>query len=98
MGLVERTGSSTAPIVVDGRTVTMRARTWAVPVHLGDLHLWFARSRPDHVEILETDGRHRTMRVHDVTHATRLAVTVGSLSCVIAARLRRRASRERSEA
>jgi hypothetical protein len=91
VALVERTGSSTAPIVVNGRTITLRARTFAVPVHIGDVHLWFVRARPDHVEILEPDGRHHTMRVHDVTNATRLAVAAGSFVCVIAARLRRRA-------
>jgi hypothetical protein len=90
VALVHRNGSSTGPIVVGGRTITMRARTWAVPLDLGDLHFWFVHARPDHVEVLEPDGRHRTLRVHDVTYATRLAVTIGSVACVIATRLRRR--------
>jgi hypothetical protein len=90
VALLQRNGSSTRPIVVGGRTITMRARTWAVPLRVGDMHLWFVHARPDHVEVLEPDGRHRTMRVHDVTYATRLAVTIGSVACVIAARLRRR--------
>jgi hypothetical protein len=94
LGFLQKSGSSTAPIVVSGRTITMRARTWTVPVHLGDVHLWFVHARPDHVEVLEPDGRHRTLRVHDVTYATRLGVTIGSVVCVIATRLHRR-TRER---
>jgi hypothetical protein len=88
--LLHRSGSSTAPIVVGGRTITLRARTWAVPVRLGDARLWFVHAGPDHVEVLEPDGRHRTLRVHDVTYTARLAVTIGSAACVIATRLRRR--------
>jgi hypothetical protein len=88
--LVHRTGSSTAPIVVDGRTITMRARTWSVPVRLGDLHVWVAHAGPDHVEVLEPDGRHHTMRVRDVTFLARAAIWAASVACVAAARRRRR--------
>jgi hypothetical protein len=87
---VQRRGSSTAPIVVNGRTITLRARTWTVPLSFGDTQMWFVHARPDHVEVLEADGRHRTLRVHDVTYTTRLAVLAGSALAIAAARARRR--------
>jgi hypothetical protein len=87
---VERRGSSTAPIVVNGRTITLRARTWVVPLSFGDMHMWYVHARPDHVEVLEPDGRHRTLRVHDFTFTTRVAVIAGSAVAIAAARFRRR--------
>jgi hypothetical protein len=95
VGLVHRRGSSTAPIVVNGRTITLRARTWTVPLTFGDLQVWFVHARPDHVEVLEPDGRHRTLRVRDVTYTTRVAVLAGWALAIVAARVRRRASGER---
>jgi hypothetical protein len=94
--LVQRSATSTAPIVVHGRTVTLRARTYTVPVRLGDVQLWWVHARPDHVEVLEPDGRHHTMRVRDVTFAARLAIGVASFAGVVAAR-RRRARSQRSK-
>ncbi len=93
MALVQRHGSSTAPIVVNGRTITLRSRTWTVPLRFGDAHLSFVHACPDHVEVLEPDGRHRTLRVHDVTFTTRLAVVAGSALIIAAARWRRRSRR-----
>jgi hypothetical protein len=87
---MQRDGSSTAPIVVGGRTVTMRARTWTLPIRLGDTQLWYVHARPDHIEILEADGRHRTTRVRDLTYTTRLAIIAGSAAWVAATRLKRR--------
>jgi hypothetical protein len=86
---VQRRGSSTAPIVVNGRTITLRARTWTVPLRFGDVQMWFVHARPDHVEVLEPDGRHRTLRVHDLTYTTRLAVFAGWVLAIAAARVRR---------
>jgi hypothetical protein len=90
VALVHRSGSSTTPIVVNGRTITMRARTWSVPVHLGPAHLWLVHAGPDHVEVLEPDGRHHTLRVHDVTFLARAAISAASIAGVTAARWRRR--------
>jgi hypothetical protein len=90
VALLQRTGSSTAPIVVNGRTITLRARTWSVPVRFGDVQLCFVHARPDHVEVLEPDGRHRTIRVRDYTYGTRVALVGGSVACVLAARMRRK--------
>ena len=92
MGFLQRSASSTAPIVVNGRTITMRAHSWTVPVRLGNAQLWFVHARPDHVEILEADGRHHTVRVHDVTFTTRLAIAAASVVGVAAARRRRQRS------
>jgi hypothetical protein len=86
---VQRNETSTAPIVVGGRTVTLRARSWMVPIRLGDVQLWWGRTRPDHVEILEADGRHHTLRVRDVDYGTRFAVMAGSLACAMVMRARK---------
>jgi len=90
---LQRHGSSTAPIVVGGRTVTLRSHTSTLPVHIGGLRLWWVHARPDHVEVLEPDGRHHTLRVHDVTYTTRVAVMIGSLACAALLRRRRRSRR-----
>jgi hypothetical protein len=90
VGLLHKSGSSTAPIVVGGRTITLRAQTWALPVRLGDVQLWFVHARPHHVEVLEPDGRHHTLRVRDLTFGTRLAIAAASLAGVVAARRRHR--------
>jgi hypothetical protein len=90
VAFVERRGSSTAPIVVNGRTITLRAHAWTLPLSFGDTHLWFVHAAPDHVEVLEPDGRHRTLRVHDVMYATRVAVLAGSALAIAATRWRHR--------
>jgi hypothetical protein len=90
VGLLRTSGSSTAPIVVGGRTITLRAQTRTLPVRFGDMHLWFVHARPHHVEVLEPDGRHHTLRVRDVTFGTRLAIAAASLAGVAAARRRHR--------
>ncbi|MCU1426558.1 MAG: hypothetical protein JWL83_558 [Actinomycetia bacterium] len=87
-----RSGSSTAPIVVGERIVTLRSRTTSVPFQFGEVTAVVARARPHHVEVLEPDGRHLTIRVRDVTFGARLAVTIASATAVIAARVCRRAA------
>jgi hypothetical protein len=93
VGLLHKSGSSTAPIVVSGRTITLRAQTWALPVKFGDMQMWLVHARPHHVEVLEPDGRHHTMRVRDVTFGTRLAIAAASAIGVAAARHRRHRKR-----
>jgi hypothetical protein len=88
--LVHRSGTSTAPIVVNGRVITMRARTWSVPVRLGDFQLWLVHDGPDHVEVLEPDGRHHTLPVRDFTFLARAVISAASIACVAIARRRRR--------
>jgi hypothetical protein len=87
-----RSGSSTAPIVVGERIITMRSRTTSVPFQFGDVTAVVARARPHHVEVLEPDGRHLTIRVRDVTFGARLAVAVASATVVVAGRMRRHAA------
>jgi hypothetical protein len=88
--LVRRSGSSTAPIVVNDRVITLRARTTTVPLQIGDSRAFYTRVRPDHVEVLEPDGRHVTVRVHDVTENACYAVAFISFVFAIAVRAHRR--------
>jgi hypothetical protein len=88
--LVRRSGSSTAPIVVNDRVITLRARTTTVPFQIGDTRAFYSRVRPDHVEVLEPDGRHLTVRLHDVTENACYAVAFVSLLFVVACRAYRR--------
>jgi hypothetical protein len=62
-------------------------------VRVGDVALHVTRLRPDHVEVLEADGRHHTVRVPDLTFAARLAISAAS---VVAVALARRHTRGRS--
>jgi hypothetical protein len=80
--LLRRARSSTAPIVVGGRTVTMHASTWSLSLRVGDTDLLFVHAQPDHVEVLEGDGRHHTVRVHDVTLAARAAISLASMAAI----------------
>jgi hypothetical protein len=90
VAFVRRSGSSTAPIVVDERVITMRARTTAVPFQFGDSRGFFVRARPDHVEVLEPDGRHLSVRVHDVTENACYAIAFAAFALAIAGRVYRR--------
>ena len=75
------------PVAIDGRTITLVARTRAL--HLGNdergaLHV---RSRPSHVEILDADGRREVVRVRDTEAVLIAAVALAGLACAGAARL-----------
>jgi hypothetical protein len=86
---LRRARSSTGPIVVGGRTVTMHASTWSLSLRIGDSDLLLAHAQPDHVEVLEADGRHHTVRVHDVTLAARAAIAVASMAVIAVVRAQR---------
>jgi hypothetical protein len=90
MQVLRRSGSSTTPMVVDGRVITLRARTLTLPIGSRVGGLTYVRVRPDHVEILERDGRHVTIPVHDIEYAARVGLALATAAIIVTARIRRR--------
>ena len=61
-----------------------------LPLQFGDTQCFVARARPEHVEVLERDGRHVTIRVRDITFTARCAITATALVLATALRVQRR--------
>jgi len=76
--MLRRRETTVGPVALDGRTITLVARTTAV--HLGDtfggLHV---RARPAHVEVLEANGQRQVIPVRDVEHVLVTAITIAGL-------------------
>jgi hypothetical protein len=89
VGYLVRSGSSTAPVVIDGRVVTLRARTTSLPMKFGETRVVLSRACPDHVEVLDSDGQHETIRVHDYNFWARAVIFGGSAIAVVASRVLR---------
>jgi hypothetical protein len=90
MAMVQRSETTVGPVAVDGRTITLVAKTRAVhfPGRVGDaLHVW---ARPAHVEVLDEDGRRHVVRIHDVERAVMMAVVLGAAGYILGIRALRR--------
>ena len=91
MAELQRAETSVGPVAIDGRTITFVARTRAIRFGHGDragaVHV---RARPTHVEVLNQDGRHEVVRIHDVERAVMTAIAVGGLTCALAVRALRK--------
>jgi hypothetical protein len=95
MAMVQRSESTIGPVAVDGRTITLVAKTRAVHLRgrVGDaqspwaLHVW---ARPAHVEVLDEDGRRHVVRIHDIERAVMMAVVVGAAGYILGIRALRR--------
>jgi hypothetical protein len=83
--IVRRRESSVGPLALDGRTITLVARTTAVNVGRpwGALHV---RARPVHVEVLDGEGHRQVVRVHDVEQTLVVAITLAGLVAAIGLR------------
>ncbi len=82
-----RTGETTVgPIAVDGRTITLVARTRAI--HVGDetRAVLYVRARPHHVEVLGEDGRRQIVAVRDIEYVAMAGITIGAI--IVASALR----------
>jgi len=78
--------TTVGPLAFDGRTITLVARTRAM--HVGDdgrgaLHV---RSRPRHVEVLDVDGRHKVLAVHDVERTLVRTIAIAGLAAAFVIR------------
>jgi hypothetical protein len=88
--MLQRGETTVGPVAVDGRTITMVARTRAL--HLGGagrgaLHV---RARPVHVEVLDGDGRREVVRIHDLERALMAAIGVAGAVLVLGVRAARK--------
>lgn len=90
MRAVECRTASTASIAVGDRTITMRSCTTTVRVPVGGTTIVMVHARPDHVEVLDGDGRRTTRRVHDWVFTIRI---LAAASVAIAVMTRRRRPR-----
>jgi hypothetical protein len=89
---VQRGETTVGPVAINGRTLTLVARTRAV--HIGnDAHgALHVQARPDHVEVLDGDGRREIVRIRNVETPLLVAIAVGGVACasVVRALVRRR--------
>ena len=94
MAMVQRSETTLGPVAVDGRTITLVAKTRALNLggrNGGAVHVW---SRPSHVEVLDEDGRRHVVRVHDVQRVAMIATAVAALGYILGVgALRRRRPR-----
>lgn len=89
VGVLHRVESTTGPVAVAGRTLTLVSRTRALRLG-GDRWGWFhIRSRPSHVEVLERDGARRVVRIHDLHRLATAAILAVATACVVGTRGRR---------
>jgi len=89
--MVQRSETTVGPVAVDGRTITLVARTRAVRVGNGNYGAVHVRARPTHVEVLDEDGRRSVVRIRDVESWLLTTVAMASVGYVIALRALRKA-------
>jgi len=72
---VERGETTYGPVAVDGRTLTLVART----------HRWRGRhvwTRPTHLEVLDEDGKREVVRIRDTEYAL-IGAAAAALTAVV---------------
>ncbi len=90
---MENIETTTGPVALDGRTITLAARTRVVRLggrHGAALHV---RSRPVHVEVLDEHGNREVVRIRDVHGVIVKAIGAATIAYVVAARAARRTRR-----
>jgi len=82
--------TTSGPVVVEGQTLALVAKTRAISVG-GPAFSWFhVRSRPAHVEVLDADGRRQVVPIRDVQRVVTGTIVAAAAACVIANRIARR--------
>lgn len=85
--LVTRRRTTTGPVAVDGRTITLVATTRAVHVGRGARALALhVRARPHHVEVLHHDGRRDVVRIRDVEGTLVTVIALAGAAWLVATR------------
>jgi len=84
--------STTGPVVVDGRTIALVAKTRALSLGRTSGSLFHVRSRPAHVEVLDGDGRRRVLPIRDVQRLVMSAIVAVTVAGVVLRRARREAA------
>lgn len=100
MRWVEQAESTAGPVAIDGRTLTLVARTRTVRLGRRPGLALGGWARPTRIEVLDEDGRHRVVRIHDVermlTAAIALTGALTGATSVFAARALKRAGAKRT--
>jgi hypothetical protein len=90
---VQQGESTFGPVAVDGRTITLVARTRAVRLGRRGAGALGLRARPTHVEVLEADGRRQVVRIRDIESGAIITIALATVGYVLGVRaLRRRES------
>jgi hypothetical protein len=93
VAIVQRGESTVGPVAVDGRTITLVARTRAVHLGRRGSGAFGLRARPTHIEILDADGRRQVVQIRDIESGAIIAIALASVGYVLGVRaLRRRES------
>jgi hypothetical protein len=78
--------TTTGPVAVGGRTITLVART-----SRRSIGSWFSeRARPTHIEILDGDGRRHVVPVRDYQRLATALIAAVAGACVIGTRVIKR--------
>jgi hypothetical protein len=86
MPMLQRGETTIGPVAVDGRTITLVARTSGVRVRGGPLAALGVRARPTHVEVLDDQGRRQVVRIRDVEASLIGAIVAAGTVCALATR------------
>jgi hypothetical protein len=86
---IQHVDTTTGPVAVGGRTITLVARTTALTSGSEPERVVGAWSRPRHLEILDASGRREIVKVRDL-HVLATAVIAGvATTCILAAKFAR---------
>jgi len=89
MTAVQRGDTTVGPVAIDGRTITLVARTRAVHIGgdgRGAVRIW---SRPVHVEVLDAEGRREIVRIRDAQRTVVVSIALSAIGAAVAARVLR---------
>ncbi len=89
--MVQRGETTVGPVAVDGRTITLVARTSGVRVRGGPLAALGVRARPTHVEVLDEQGRRQVVRIRDVEAGLICGIVVAGTVGALMARVFKKA-------
>lgn len=90
MAVVQRYESTTGPVVVDGRTIALVARTRALQLRAPFAGWFHVRARPAHVEVLDGDGSRHVVPIRDVQRIANRAIVAAAAAGIVGLRAWRR--------
>ena len=89
MALVQQEHTTVGPVAIDGRTITLVARSRAVRFGRRRDRALHVRARPSHVEVLDAQGRRDVVRIRDVEGTLIAGIAVTGVVYVLGARVLR---------
>jgi hypothetical protein len=92
VAMVQRGETTIGPVAVDGRTITLVARTSGIRLRGGRLAALGVRARPTHIEVLDEQGRRQVVRIRDLETTVIAAIVATGTVCALAARVLKRGS------